>query len=83
MTSKHARMVLDNPSFSFPLRWAEKEDTFTFKDYSKADYTPENAVWVRGEYDRGSRKYCCHKWADLNHTRMVSADTLVHFYFTF
>ena len=83
MTQKHSRLVLDHPLFQYPLRWAEEGDIFTFRDYSSAEFAPEGSVWVRGEYDRSSRKYCCHRWGDVNHTRMVSPDTLVHFSFTF
>ena len=26
----------------------------------------EAQVWVRGEFDRSARRYCCHRWDDIN-----------------
>ena len=45
---------------------------FTLKDYGEND-VPERAVWVRGEYDKGSRTYSCCKYADANHEHFSKA----------
>ena len=28
---------------------------------------PDGPVWMRDEYDRSTKKYCVHKWDDVNH----------------
>lgn len=47
------------------------------------DETPdERCVWVRGEYNRSSRKYECYKWEDVNHTHEFDGSNGIHrFYF--
>lgn len=34
----------------------------------------ESQVWVRGEYDRSSRKYECHRFDDINSTCFLPGD---------
>lgn len=41
------------------------------------------AVYVRGHYDRASRKYSLTRWDDINAERWVKGDTLVDTGFTF
>ena len=31
----------------------------------------ENQVWVRGEYDRTEKGYCCHRWSDVNDYQII------------
>ena len=40
-------------------------------------------VWVRGEYDRTSRKFECYKFDDANHTRELAGARVVFIGFTF
>ena len=39
---------------------------FTVMDWGEKE-VQERAVWVRGEYDRGSRTYACYRYTDVNH----------------
>ena len=58
----------------------------TIKDLKRGDfftkkpieYPTESQVWVRGEYDRSSKKYECHRWDDVNHTSYLKATTQVY-----
>lgn len=51
----------------------------TVKDLKKGDYftlkeitdPAERQVWIRGEYDRASRKYSIINFADINRERLV------------
>lgn len=40
-------------------------------------------VYVRGEYDRSSKKYGCYKFDDVNDFRYLNGGTLVYTGFTF
>lgn len=37
----------------------------------------ESQVWVRGNYDRASKKYECYRWDDVNRTCLIKATTQV------
>lgn len=43
----------------------------------------ESQVWVRGEYDRSSRKYECHRFDDVNTTCFLPGDREVFVDFVF
>ncbi len=43
----------------------------------------ENQVYVRGEYDRTDRKYCCGKFSDISYSRMFDGNKEVYTDFTF
>lgn len=55
---------------------------FTLKDYGEQD-VKECAVWVRGEYDKGSRTYSCYKFSDVNHEHFFKGtkEVFTEFYF--
>lgn len=40
-------------------------------------------VWVRGEYDRSTRRYSLQSWDDISRTTTRKATALVHVGFTF
>lgn len=66
------------------LKNLKKGEYFTLKDYeSTCGYVTENQVYIRGEYDRTERKYCCGKFADISYSRMLKGDTIVFTDFTF
>ena len=58
----------------------------TVKDLKKGEFftlvdveTPkESQVYVRGDYDRETKKYECHKWADVCSTRYFKGDKVVY-----
>ena len=53
---------------------------FTLKPYAEPK---ENQLYIRREYDRTERKYCCGKFADISYSRMLKGDTIVYTDFTF
>lgn len=58
----------------------KKGDWFTLKDI---EYPKESQVYIRGEYDRGSKTYSCIKWNDMNEERFFKGTKKVFTEFTF
>ena len=54
---------------------------FTLKDYG--EYPKESVVWVRDFYCRSEKKYCIHKFNDVNHESLKKGDTVVYTDFIF
>lgn len=44
---------------------------------------PEGIVWVKGDYDRSTKRYSVSKFTDSNRESLVKGDTLVLVGFTF
>ena len=40
-------------------------------------------VYVRDEYDRSEKKYCCYAWDDVNYSRMIDGKKQVFAGFIF
>lgn len=55
-------------------------DYFVLKPVSEAK---ENQVYIRGEYDRSTKKYLCGKFVDISYSRLLKGDTEVYTDFTF
>ena len=53
---------------------------FTLKPYEEAT---ESQVYIREEYDRTEKKYCCGKFCDISYSRLLKGSTLVYTDFTF
>lgn len=62
------------------LRELKKGDWFTIKEL---EYPKESQVYIRGEYDRSSKKYSCIKWDDMNAERFFKGNKTVFTEFTF
>ena len=62
------------------LKDLRKGEWFTLKDIQ---YPSENQVYIKGEYDRTEKKYCCHKWGDINSDRLIKGDKEVYTDFIF
>lgn len=43
----------------------------------------ESQVYIRGEYDRETKKYVCGKFSDISYSRLLKGDTEVYTAFTF
>ena len=43
----------------------------------------ENQVYVKGEYDRSTKKYICGKFVDISYSRLLKGETEVYTDFTF
>ena len=62
------------------LKELKKGEYFTLKDYAEPK---DSQVYIRGEYDRETRKYVCGKFSDISYSRLLKGDTEVYTEFTF
>ena len=62
------------------IREAKKGQYITLKPIEEPR---ESQVWIRGEYDRESRKYSLINFADINRERFVKGSTEAFVDFTF
>lgn len=58
----------------------KKGDFFTMREH---EYPNDSQVWVRDEYDRSTKKYCCYKWDDVNHVSLKKGTMKVYADFIF
>lgn len=58
----------------------KKGDYFTLRPIAEPR---ETQVYIRGEYDRSTRKYDCGKFSDISYSRELPGKTLVYTGFTF
>ena len=52
-------------------------------DFFKLSDKPNANVYIRGEYDKSEKKYCCEKYFDMNDWRMFKGNKIVITDFTF
>lgn len=62
------------------LKDLKKGEYFTIKPI---DYPKESQVWVKDEYDRIERKYCCIRFDDISESRLYAGNKEVYIDFTF
>lgn len=58
----------------------KKETWFTRKQIA---YPKESQVYIRGEYDRETKKYICYKWDDINACVLLKGSTEIYTDFIF
>ena len=63
-----------------PLRQLNKGEYFTKKEIA---YPKESQVWIKGDYDRSSKKYECYRFSDINYIQYISGDKVVYTDFIF
>lgn len=68
---------------SIKVKELKKGEFFTLKDVTGSTFIPDSVVWVRGEYDRSSKKYECYKYDDVNHFSYLRAERVVYTDFVF
>lgn len=66
-----------------PLRELPLGEYFMLNDPNNCEQADERKVYVRGEYDRTSRKYSVYKYVNVNAERFIDGNRLVWvgFYF--
>ncbi len=64
------------------LRELKHGDFFTLKSFSGKTPT-DKQVYIKGEYDRSSRKYDCGRCDDISYSRSFKADTEIYTDFTY
>lgn len=52
------------------------------KDYGTNEVS-ESVVWVRGEYDRSTKRYSCYKFSDVCHENLFKGDKQIFTDFIF
>lgn len=62
------------------LKNLKKGEFFTLKPI---EYPNENQVYIRGDYDRSSKSYSCHKYGDVCAERMIAGSRKVFTEFVF
>lgn len=62
------------------LKDVKKYQWFTLKPLL---YPRDTQVFVKGDYDRCSKKYCCFRFSDINDDRLIKGTTLVYVDFIF
>lgn len=62
------------------LRKVKEGQMFTIKGLPEPN---QNQVWVRNHYDRGSKTYSAHNYADVNRERFFEPNRIVFTDFIF
>lgn len=62
------------------LRKVKPGEFFTIKELPEPK---DNQVWVRDHYDRGSKTYCAHNFADICKERFFKPNRIVFVDFHF
>jgi hypothetical protein len=52
-------------------------------DFFKLSATPNAPVYVKGDYDRGAKKFSCHRWDDMCDSRLMAGTRTVFVGFSF
>lgn len=58
-----------------PLKSLKKGAWFTIKPIAEPK---ESQVWVKGDYDKSTKKFDCYRWDDINNYKEISGDKLVY-----
>ena len=69
-----------NKDFIMMLKDIKKGEFFTLKAITEPN---ENQVYVKGDYDRTTKTYSCHKFSDINAERFFKSNKLIFTSFTF
>lgn len=72
--------TLNSTSKSVNLKDLKKGEYFTLKQINEPN---ENQVYIKGDYDRGSKTFSCSKFSDTNSERFIKGSKQVFIGFTF
>ncbi len=64
------------------LKELKHGDFFTLKPHNGGNVT-DKQVYIKGDYDRNSRKYDCGRCDDISYSRSFKADTEIYTDFTY
>lgn len=67
---------MDRDAGMYKLKELKRGEFFKLKETS-------NRVYIKGEYDRSEKRYCCTAWDDANAWRMLDGNKLVYAGFVF
>lgn len=62
------------------IKELKKGDFFTIKPIENPR---ESQVYIRGDYDRSSKKYSCSRFDDINNEREFKGDKVIYTEFVF
>ena len=62
------------------IRELKKGDFFTLKPIENPT---EKQVYIRGDYDKGEKKFSCGRFDDISYEKMFSGDKVVYTEFVF
>ena len=62
------------------VRDLKNGEWFTLKPIA---HPKETQVFIRGEYDRSEKKYCCGRFDDISYSRLLKPETPVYTDFVF
>lgn len=80
----HIEQILTDQGYPI-VKLRDVENGSYFHRITKRDgeYCEHSVVWCKGEYDRSTKKWFCHKFEDFNHSRLLKGDEYVTIDFTF
>jgi hypothetical protein len=58
------------------LKDLKEGDYFCLKSLGEKE-AKENQVWIKGPYDKSTRKYSCTKFNDVNHEHLYDGNKVV------
>lgn len=59
------------------IKELKKGEFFTLRDYGEQEIT-SHPVWIRGEYDKGSKTFSCFKFDDINREAFFKGAKVVY-----
>lgn len=65
------------------LRDVPKGSYFHRVTLRDGEFCEHSVVWCKGEYDHSTKKWFCHKYEDVNHSRLYKGEERVSIDFTF
>lgn len=65
------------------IKELKKGDFFRLKEFREDEVVNSSSVWIRGDYERSSKKYSCSKFDDFCHENFFRGDKVVYVDFEF
>ena len=65
------------------IKQLKKGDFFCLKPFNENEPIKESLVWIRGDYERSSKRFSCTKYEDFCHENFFRGDKVVYTDFDF